>query len=370
MKNKYLFIVFLGVISSIAFNKQSCKDKILKESFKNSHLRFTSGAPTGRTGAPGEGNCTSCHAGTVQTNSALNVLEIVEDGTTNVVTQYEPGVTYKLTLTINSTAVKKGFQALALKTSNNTQAGTMTAVQGSTSLTSASSKVYVNHTSNSTTAASFSFKWTAPLDNVGDVKFYIASNSTNNQNNSSGDVIRLSQHTISPVPIDPPVSSFTSSATQICAGSSITFTNTSTGNPTSILWSFTDGTPSSSTEENPTVIFSNSGTFNVSLSTTNVGGSDESLTSITVQNCASLDEKLNEILLLYPNPVEDEFTLKNIDLVIFSKVELLDLNGKIIQDWNISKKEENFSLQGIESGSYLIKIKGTNSELIKAILIK
>jgi M6 family metalloprotease-like protein len=72
----------------------------------------------------------------------------------------------------------------------------------------------------------------------------------------------------------PPVANFTASATTITAGQSVTFTDTSTNNPTSWAWTFTGGTPSSSTSQNPTVTYNTAGTYSVTLTATNSAGSD------------------------------------------------------------------------------------------------
>ncbi|MDF3028944.1 MAG: hypothetical protein K0S23_3251 [Fluviicola sp.] len=72
----------------------------------------------------------------------------------------------------------------------------------------------------------------------------------------------------------PPTPSFTTTVTSVCAGQSITYTNTSTGSPTSYSWSFPGGTPATSTAANPTVTYSTAGTYNVALTATNGGGSN------------------------------------------------------------------------------------------------
>ena len=59
---------------------------------------------------------------------------------------------------------------------------------------------------------------------------------------------------------------FTTSNTTVCTGSGITFTNTSTGPPTSWTWSFPGGSPSSYVGQNPPVItYAAAGTYDVSL---------------------------------------------------------------------------------------------------------
>lgn len=71
-----------------------------------------------------------------------------------------------------------------------------------------------------------------------------------------------------------PAASFTSTATSVCAGQSVTYTSTSTGSPTSYSWSFPGGTPSSSTSASQVVTYATAGTYNVSLTATNAGGSN------------------------------------------------------------------------------------------------
>jgi PKD repeat protein len=92
----------------------------------------------------------------------------------------------------------------------------------------------------------------------------------------------------------PPVADFSASDTVIEVSDSVNFSDLSTNNPTSWSWTFTGGTPSSSSAQNPTVTYNTIGTYTVSLTATNSAGSDaETKTSyITVQEnvidyCAS-----------------------------------------------------------------------------------
>ncbi|MEN9999793.1 MAG: hypothetical protein RI922_2783 [Bacteroidota bacterium] len=71
-----------------------------------------------------------------------------------------------------------------------------------------------------------------------------------------------------------PVASFTASATTICVGQTVTYTNTSSGIPTSYAWTFAGGTPATSTATNPTVTYNTAGTYTVTLTATNGSGSN------------------------------------------------------------------------------------------------
>ena len=67
---------------------------------------------------------------------------------------------------------------------------------------------------------------------------------------------------------------FIASSTTVCEGAIVAFTDKSSGNNTSWVWSFPGGTPSSSTEQNPIVRYNTSGNYQVELTATNVSGSE------------------------------------------------------------------------------------------------
>jgi len=70
----------------------------------------------------------------------------------------------------------------------------------------------------------------------------------------------------------PPVASFTSTAPAGCVSHTVTYTNTSTGIVDNYDWLFPGGTPSSSTLENPTVVYATAGTYDVELTVSNITG--------------------------------------------------------------------------------------------------
>lgn len=76
----------------------------------------------------------------------------------------------------------------------------------------------------------------------------------------------------------PPTSAFTVNKRIVCPGSLLQFTDYSTGSPTSWSWTFVGGNPSSSTSQNPAVVYNTAGTYEVILTSTNANG-----TSTTTQ---------------------------------------------------------------------------------------
>jgi PKD repeat protein len=71
-----------------------------------------------------------------------------------------------------------------------------------------------------------------------------------------------------------PASSFSSNVKTVCAGQSIQFTDNSGGNPTSRVWYFPGGTPSTATTSIVNVTYANAGNYPVALKVTNPLGSD------------------------------------------------------------------------------------------------
>lgn len=195
MKKTYVLILTATVVIGALSFQKSGNFEIEKYSAKNGH-KNANGAPSGNTGAPGEANCTSCHAGTVQSGLTENGF-ILLNSSFNPVTSYVPGETYTAVLSMTSNPAKKGFQSIALNASN-AMAGNFTGVAGNTAITTSGTKKYANHTSasNTSTTTTWGWTWIAPTIDATNVTFYVATNGANNNNTNSGDVIYLSQHMI------------------------------------------------------------------------------------------------------------------------------------------------------------------------------
>ena len=70
-----------------------------------------------------------------------------------------------------------------------------------------------------------------------------------------------------------PTANFTVNDTTICVGSSVNFTDQSTGLVNSWSWTFTGGTPATSSQQNITVVYNTVGLFDVALNVSNGSGS-------------------------------------------------------------------------------------------------
>ena len=89
----------------------------------------------------------------------------------------------------------------------------------------------------------------------------------------------------------PPTANFTFQPAAPTIGTNVTFTDGSSGSPTSWAWNFGDpasGTSNTSNAQNPTHAFLSAGTYTVSLTATNGSGSNTATKSITASNGGSV----------------------------------------------------------------------------------
>jgi len=104
---------------------------------------------------------------------------------------------------------------------------------------------------------------------------------------------------------NPPVANFTADQTTVLVGSTVHFTDLSSNNPTSWSWTFSGGTPSSSTTQNPSIVYNTVGDYNVSLTATNAYGSDSETKNLYIHvvnqqtTCDTLNYPLSGTPIVY-----------------------------------------------------------------------
>lgn len=93
-----------------------------------------------------------------------------------------------------------------------------------------------------------------------------------------------------------PVVDFSQSATSVCPGTTVQFNEITSCGTTAWNWTFTGGTPATSTLPNPVVTYSSSGTFSASLTATNANGSSTKTVGTAVSVLSGVE------------PFSDDFT--------------------------------------------------------------
>ncbi|HYQ58205.1 MAG TPA: PKD domain-containing protein [Draconibacterium sp.] len=84
-------------------------------------------------------------------------------------------------------------------------------------------------------------------------------------------------------PVAAPTANFSATPAVINEGSEVSFTDLTTNEPTAWSWSFEGGTPATSEAQNPKVIYKTPGTFDVTLTVTNAGGTNTKATTNCIQ---------------------------------------------------------------------------------------
>ena len=174
--------------------------------------------------------------------------------------------------------------------------------------------------------------------------------------NCFGDSTITKENYIIVTETDLPIADFTAKLTEIKPGETVPFTNLSQ-KATAWEWFFEGGTPETSTEENPTVIYDNEGTYNVNLKVSNNYGTDEMLKEkyIKVEEI-KVDENSEMVLKIYPNPTTGQLIIDNGQLTI-NDVVIYDIYGKkVLEQKSNLTVLLSYDLKVLPNGIYFLKI--------------
>ncbi|MQP24108.1 T9SS type A sorting domain-containing protein [Flavobacterium sp. LMO8] len=140
------------------------------------------------------------------------------------------------------------------------------------------------------------------------------------------------------------------------------FTNTSQ-NATTYAWDFGDGNTSS--EENPTHIFTSTGNFTVTLTVTKCGISNQSSQNISITNLGLPNETSSKIIF-YPNPIQDVLIIENANI---KNIRLFDVLGNKIE-MKIRKEDSkiNIDCSTLAKGFYYLQLENANGSFTKKIV--
>ena len=210
-----------------------------------------------------------------------------------------------------------------------------------------------------------------------------AANASNDDTQTKTDYITVE------TALPPVVANFTLSEDTIEVGSSITFTSTSVGNPTTLNWTFEEGTPGTSSEQEPEVTFETLGTHDITLSVSNGDTSDDTVQTITVVpkcalstssfDCAEtlvfdqmtegmIDErgKQNYYTFTLPRAAVVEVVATNIDPAINLQAAFYHEDRSEIEKgspvYNISRGGEFKYDVLLDSGTYYLRIDDRSSD--------
>lgn len=161
-----------------------------------------------------------------------------------------------------------------------------------------------------------------------------------------------------------PVANFTADYKTGSAPLQVKFVDLSTNDPIQWLWTFQGGSPSTSTQQNPEVIYNNPGTYRVTLKATNLTGNNTINREAYIVVSGTTPVGNNKVpLLFYPNPVKD---LLNIEYNGEFTLRIFDRSGAML----ISKTNElQVNISDLTPGVYILEIE-TDKGLTRAKLLK
>lgn len=152
-----------------------------------------------------------------------------------------------------------------------------------------------------------------------------------------------------------PVSKFTWQAEN---GKIVYFQDQSTMNPTSWYWAFGDGTASSS-EENPTYTYPETGDYVVCLTAGNFLGTGTVFcdTVTAIHDDIFIDQPEAERIIVYPNPVQENAYLLYPEEIKIEQLHIRDESGRIISsNYQITASGIVFPMAGLTSGIYFLEV--------------
>lgn len=160
---------------------------------------------------------------------------------------------------------------------------------------------------------------------------------------------------------DPPVADFTANFTTIYAGENVLFSDQSLNNPTSWEWAFEGGTPNSSADQNPLILYDSEGVFDVTLAVANAYGSDTLIKEdyITVLPIVFIDEKGKEAhFRISPNPVGNLLSVEAAGgFHGKATVHCFTMQGKLLFSDKMETDVFTRDVSHLEKGVYLLRIR-------------
>jgi hypothetical protein len=167
---------------------------------------------------------------------------------------------------------------------------------------------------------------------------------------------------------------FTASANTIVPGTTVNFTNLTHGGyvntPEIYQWYFPGATPETSTLKDPSVIYENSGNYNVTL-VVNRGWQIDTLTienAIHVESGIGIAEKSIHSVNIYPNPASERVSIKSDQPI--RKIEIYSQYGQMVRWFETNFQHVNLNISGLTPGLYLIKVQMENGIDTQTIIIK
>jgi len=171
--------------------------------------------------------------------------------------------------------------------------------------------------------------------------------------------------------------SFSGNPLELNEGGSVQFTDLSAGSVISWSWSFEGGNPATSDEQNPEVLYENTGNWDVTLNISDGTENDIIIKQdyITVNSATSINNyEGQQLFSVFPNPVRSKLHIRSLKLSVQGEktIKVFDNYGQQLKEINIPVKTENISIDvdDWKSGLYFLSliVNGENAASTKVVV--
>jgi PKD repeat protein len=169
--------------------------------------------------------------------------------------------------------------------------------------------------------------------------------------------------------INPPtVADFEADQTMINGGYSVQFHDLSSNNPTAWEWTFPGGTPATSVEQNPLILYSSIGVFSVTLKATNAyGNSTTTKTDYIHVGDVGVTTQPSTVSV-YPNPTSGKLSITNPSMET-QEIAVFSLVGKQVIATESARNIISIDISGQTKGMYLVKITNKANQTAKVLKV-
>lgn len=148
----------------------------------------------------------------------------------------------------------------------------------------------------------------------------------------------------------------------------VTFEDLSQYDPTSWTWTFEGGTPATSDEENPTVVYETPGSYDVTLTVSNAYGTSTVTKKdyiVVGDDPTSIEEVAIKQVSVHPNPATTYVIAEGVEQ---SPVLVYSATGKLYANLSVTWQDEQsvrVDVSSLPEGLYILKFKNGSTKFVK-----
>jgi photosystem II stability/assembly factor-like uncharacterized protein len=163
---------------------------------------------------------------------------------------------------------------------------------------------------------------------------------------------------------------FSANQTNVAMGGTVKYSISQGAHSTSsVKWTFPGGTPATSTQRSPSVVYNTSGTYNVKLEVTNTWGiAIKEYTSMIYVGGVGVGEKEAVSVNVYPNPVKGMLNIESSR--IMNGISLINLTGQVVYNMKSESNSAQINTSDFTAGLYNLQITVGEKIINKKIVVK